>query len=134
MQQRMQGMQGMQGIQGTGPKTAAMKHRRELTEQLNLLLLAAQTGDLAFVRAFAGRADYDEIRVISATPTVEVPLTALHAAIIGQQHAVVAFLLAHGEEMLQVTNTTIDSTFTITDCCHDTLHLDPNHHHVSVGS
>jgi hypothetical protein len=94
----------------TSADRGAEKRRSQIIRELDLMLHAAQTGDLDFVRAFVDRADYDDMCAISAAPTAEVPLDALHAAVIGQQHEVVSFLLSRGADVHRPTLTGKRST------------------------
>ena len=71
-------------------------------EERSQFIVSAQTGDLSSVRSFVDQhADGD----IDNGHADHSGLNALHAAVIGQQHEVAAFLLAHGANVHSKTPT-----------------------------
>jgi hypothetical protein len=90
----------------------------EVEKLVSEFILAAQIGDLDTVRSFVRRDDYDQIcRSVGVTPaTARYPLDALHAAVIGQQHEVVALLLADGADVHSRTLTGERHSGTSTAC------------------
>jgi ankyrin repeat protein len=70
-------------------------------EERSQFIVSAQTGDLDAVRSFV---DHSEV-TIDVGHSDHSGLNALHAAVIGQQHQVVAFLLAHGADVHSMTPT-----------------------------
>jgi hypothetical protein len=70
-------------------------------EEQSQFILSAHIGDLDAVRSFL---DHSEV-TIDAGHSAHTGKNAVHAAVIGQQHQVLEFLLAHGADVHSMTPT-----------------------------